>query len=188
MIVIIRGAPSVGKTTVAAALLEQLENSALIEGDQSFPGMSDTAWHSVCAQDDAHRTSLRNSWIVAGVRALVERRLHAIVDSYFSRDYELPHLLQRLESLGQDIHVFILTVNPEEHLGRDATRPADWQIGERGIEHFMTHQESLRVPVGTVVDTSGCTAEKVAERILGMLNGNGQQTGGGDAEDRAPHP
>jgi len=188
MIIVIRGAPSVGKTSVAGALVELLEDSALVDGDQGLPGMSEATWHKVCAQDDAGRTSLGNSWILAGVTVLVERGLHVIVDSHFSRDHELPDLLQHLEPLGQDIHVFILTVDPEEHLERDATRPPDWQIGEKGVRHFGTHRESERVPVGTVVDTSGLNAREVAERLLGMLTEDRQQTGAGDAEARAAQP
>ena len=133
--------------------------------------MSETTWQKVCAQDDAGRTSLGNSWIAAEVTVLVERGLHAIVDSYFSRDYELPDLLQLLEPLGQDVHVFLLTVAPEEHLQRDATRPQDWQIGKKGVEHFRMNKESERVSIGTVVDTTSLTAEQVAGRILHELNG-----------------
>ena len=179
MIVIVPGAPSIGKTAVAGELVEHLDRGVLVAGD-SLVGLSGEALKAAEGQVMTHGLSLIVALFEANIRALVENRFDVVVDWFFPMDTDLPLLLDHLKLLEKPVHVFVLTASPEEHLRRDQARPEDWRIGEKGVRHFETHDELERVPVGTPVDTTGMTRDEVVDSILTHLGRDGQPTAPAD--------
>ena len=179
MIVIIRGAPSIGKSTVAGELAEHIDDCALITGHDLI-GLPKQTLLSLDGKAMKNGLSFISAMIEANIKAVVENGLHPVVDWFFPMDSDLPILLEHLKPLKQDIHTFVLSASLEEHLRRDAGRRQDWQIGEKGVEHFATEDELTRVPIGTPIDTTGMTRDEVVDSILRHLDKNGQPTAPAD--------
>jgi chloramphenicol 3-O-phosphotransferase len=170
MIVIIRGRCSVGKTTSAHALAELMPDSAHLHGD-GWPWMSDRTMETLRERSKDEGYRFFNSWLAASAAVIVEHGFHAIIDWAFTKDADLRDLLVRLEHLAQPVHVCNLVVDREEHLKRDAGRPADERIGTGGVEYFEKEDESASSTLGSVVDTTHLAPKEVAEAILRQIGG-----------------
>ena len=110
-----------------------------------------------------------NAWMAAGAAVVVKHGFHAIIDWAFTNDAELRDLLERLRHLHQNVHVFNLSVDPDEQLERDSKRPGEERIGKEGVEYFQTADESPRSGLGISIDTTGLTPQEVAGKILERL-------------------
>lgn len=173
MVVIIRGAPSIGKSTVAGELAEHIDHSALITGHDLI-GLPMQTLHSLDGKVMKNGLTFISAMIEANIKAIVENGLHPVVDWFFPMDSDLAILLEHLKPLKQDIHTFVLSASLEEHLRRDAGRRPDWQIGEKAVEHFATEDELARVPIGTRIDTTSLDVDQTVERILKEIREDGQ--------------
>jgi chloramphenicol 3-O-phosphotransferase len=176
MIVILRGPCSVGKTATAYALAELMPDSAYLQGD-GWPWLSDRTLATLRERSMREGGRFFNSWLAASAGVIVEHGLHAIVDWMFTKDADLRDLLGRLDGLAQPVHVFNLRVDPEEHLRRDAGRPAEERIGEGGVTYFQTEDESGDSTLGSAIDTTRLSPKEVAAAILRQVGENGSAIG-----------
>ncbi len=165
MVIIVRGACSVGKTTVARELVERLPGSAHVGCDTMLPWMADATLAALQKQGKEAFPELLNAWVAATSRIFAEQGIRLVVDWHFPADEELQDLLQRLD----DCQVFNLLCAPEEHLRRDRQRATEEQIGPDGVEYFRTQGSWVGSPHGTDVDTTAMSPSEVATAILGHL-------------------
>ena len=131
--------------------------------------MSDQTMKTLREQSKQDGYHFLNAWIAAGSAVVVKHGFHAIVDWAFTNDGELRDLLERLRHLEQEVHVFNLSVDPEEQLKRDSKRPREERIGKEGVEYFQTADESAISSLGISIDTTGLTPPEVAGKILDKL-------------------
>lgn len=169
MIIIIRGACGIGKTAVSQVLAELIYKAAHIEADQ-LVYMSDKTMEEVWEQQKHEGFLFLSIWAAAVASALVEHGFHPIIDWMYPVDGHLQDLIRRLRHLEQQIHVFNLLVNPEEHLKREEKR-----LGGTGreavemVEYFRENNSWANSPIGTAIDTTGQTPEDVARKICRKL-------------------
>lgn len=173
MVVVIRGACSVGKTTVAREIVELLPGSAHVACDTMLPWMSDATLATLRDQGKEAFPNLLNTWLVATAQIFAKQEIHLVVDWHFPADAELRDLVGRLAECALPCRVFNLRCSPEEHLRRDGLRPVDEQIGSSGIEYFQTEGSCVDPPCGTDMDTTLLSPRQVAETILAAISGNG---------------
>lgn len=173
MVIVIRGACSVGKTAVAREIVESLPDSAHVACDAMLPWMSDATLATLRRRGGEVFPDLLNTWLVATAQIFAKQGIHLVVDWHFPADAELRDLVGRLAECALPCRVFNLRCSPEEHLRRDRLRPVDEQIGSGGIEHFRTHGSCVDSPCGTDMDTTLLSPRQVAETILASISGDG---------------
>ena len=171
MVIIIRGACSVGKTSVARSLVHILPMSAHVECDER-PWMSDTTLETLRNRGEQVQADLLNAWLVATASVFDRQGVHTVVDWLFPADAELQDLLRQLDGCHLPSHVFNLLCSPQEHLARDQRREREGQIGQGGIEYFGREGSWVDSPHGLDIDTTALAPEEVAKRIVTEIEAN----------------
>lgn len=180
--ILLRGAPAVGKTTLALVLKEQLL------AQQYRVAMFQ--WDNFCHLIEP--VSMGREEILSATRALVGAiegmapggsETVVIIEGVFAYPEEL-RMISRLE-VNFDIHTFLLTCEPEEQLARNRTRAfedvldegrvlhvrsemAFWESSPEGKKSLLRGQQVLatdsrapdflgRMILGMVMDTNPCT-------------------------------
>lgn len=172
MVIIIRGACSVGKTSAARALVHILPMSAHVDCDAMMPWMSDATMEALRSRGGQVLPDLWNEWLAGTASALDRQGIHAVIDWIFPADSELEDLLRRLDEWQLSTRVFNLLCSPEEHLARDGQREVEGQIGQEGIDYFRRTGGWLNSPHGRDLDTTALSPEGVARAIVAGIEAN----------------
>lgn len=172
MVIIIRGACSVGKTSAARSLVHLLPMSAHVDCGEMMPWMSDATLEALRSQDRQVLPDLLNEWLVPTATVLDRQGVHTIIDWHFPADTELQDLLRRLKECNLPCSVFNLLCSPAEHLSRDQQRQEDLQIGRGGIEYFRQEGSWVGSPHGLDIDTTALTPDDVAKRVVEHIEAN----------------
>jgi thymidylate kinase len=152
MIVVLNGPLGIGKSTLAEALSEGIEQCVSLDGD-----------HVVAANPPA-ADSLEH--LHSTIALLIEhhRRFgfrHFVINHFWRCPEELADLRARLSRFDPDIHCFLLTLPLDENLRRIERRASMRAIDEREFEQrtFVEEQEALARASGTALgepfDVSG---------------------------------
>lgn len=125
MIVLLNGPLGIGKSTLAEALVESIEQSVMLDGD-SLIAMNPTP-----ANETSHLHTI--------VALLVEhhRRFgyrHFVIDHIWRSPAEIADLRRRLGGDEEDFHCFSLTLPAEEHLRRIECRASARALDEHEFE------------------------------------------------------
>ncbi|MDB5098032.1 MAG: hypothetical protein JWM80_2453 [Cyanobacteria bacterium RYN_339] len=165
-VIILNGPMGVGKTTTARALMDRLLPALFLDGDyvsdfqpfdvrqpEHLDYIEDTLVHMVAF----HAANGFQRQIVAGVFETPER---------------LANFDARLRSQGHDVTCFRLTCESREHERRVRGRNREnlhWELQRHRELTRVLNEGAARGFLGHRVDTTGRSAEDVAEHIAGEL-------------------
>ena len=157
-LIIINGAPGIGKSTAAKIVFGRLMNSALLDGDD--------VWR-INPFEVNDRT-----------RAIVEKNIPFVLRSYIEAGYEyvilawvmhrqqiIDLILNPLRDLDLDVHVFTLVADDKSAVERCLSRDGK----ARDTEVVMSRLRQSRELNTTKLDTTHLEPSEVAETILSSL-------------------
>jgi broad-specificity NMP kinase len=157
-LVIVNGAPGVGKSTVAKLVFPRLSNSAFLDGDD--------VWRTNPFEVTEH------------TKAIVEKNIPFLLRSYLEAGYEyvllawvmhrqeiIDLVLAELSDLDFEVHVFTLVA--EESVVQDRWRHRTGREGDSSLVADRLRQS--KALESTKIDTTDLGPEEIAERILNAL-------------------
>jgi hypothetical protein len=167
MIIVLNGPLGIGKSTLAEALAESIDQCVMLDGDHlvaANPPSSDPHEH-------LHSTI---ALLVAHHRGFGYR--HFVVDHIWTSPAALADLRSRLAKIDDDIRCFRLTLPVEENLRRIERRASARALDERELEQHTFREESealarnADVGLGEPFDMSASPPDLVATmlRRLGL--------------------
>ena len=157
-LIIINGAPSVGKSTVSRLVFARLRNSAFLDGDD--------VWQ------------INPFEVTDRTKAIVERNIPFVLRGYFEAGYDyvilawvmhqqaiIDWLLSQLRDLDLEVGVFTL-------VAEEAAAQARWRrsAGQQGTSEVVSDRLRQSLELNTTkIDTTHLTPERVAEAILAAI-------------------
>jgi broad-specificity NMP kinase len=166
---IIRGAPGVGKSTVARAIKERFATAAVVEVDALRAMRSTPAWLE------------RKSQLLGIGQALILARsfAEADFDPVILVDTLAPEVLRvALADVAGPAWVFTLVADPLTLLERVRTRAGSGFRDERVICAMDAQNRAIPTsPQNERIDTTNATPEDVAEIIIGLAGAASRSTG-----------
>ncbi len=158
-LVIINGAPGIGKSTVAELVFAGLTNAAFLDGDD--------VWR------------IKPFEVNERTKAVVNRNIPFVLRSYLEAGYEwvlLAWVMHRqeiidlvvaaLSDLDFDLHIFTLVAEEEALLERWRLRAKKEDVPELVADRL---RESRRLTT-TQIDTTHLQPKEIAEKILGLIS------------------
>lgn len=157
----IRGAPGIGKSTLARALRDALQRGAVLEVDD-FRGMQAIDWESEAQHDIALEVALVAAARFAGlgVRPLI------LVDTFCGG--RLAVAQRRLSELGKRHSTVSLWLEPDVLRARLEARESGFKCwpSSRGVN---TEIRANRYPSETMIDVGELAPERLVERVARLL-------------------
>jgi len=157
-LVIINGAPGIGKTAVGERLFGLLRNCALLDGDD--------VWR------------INPFEVTERTKAIAIRNISFVLRGYIEAGYEyilltwvlhqqaiIDELLGRLCDLDFEVRAFTLVAEEDVLRDRWRARAGRWEVPELVVDRL---RQSLQTQT-TKIDTSHLTADAVAEMILAAV-------------------
>lgn len=157
-LILINGAPGVGKSTAARLVFARLPNAAFLDGDD--------VWQ------------INPFEVTDRTKAIVERNIPFVLRGYLEAGYDyvilawvmhqqaiIDWLLDQLHDLGTDAHIFTL-------VAEETTAQARWResSGQQGTSEVVSDRLRQSLELATMkIDTTHLTPEQVAEAILAAI-------------------
>lgn len=163
-VLLLRGAPGVGKTRAARGLADVLGTGAVLEVDQLRAMFACGDWGS----RRQHEVALRGAMALA--RQLLEEHISPVlVVDNFGRD-SVERALRGLQGVDVEVRVVSLWAEESALIERLDARHVGFQ--DRGLASLMNEEVRVRrVPHDLLLDTTGLTSAAVVETLAGLLAG-----------------
>lgn len=160
LVVLLRGLPGVGKSTVANLLRDRLAPAVRIN--------EDTMRYLALPRDLTTESVVRAELACADLaRAYAVTGANAIVDGVFDDRAVVEAMVGRLRASGLRCRVITITAGLEDLLRRNAARDAFVRLpDERIIELFERYNENI----GELIATEGTVPEETADNVLQLLD------------------
>jgi thymidylate kinase len=162
MIIVLNGPLGIGKSTLAEALMESIEQCVMLDGDSLVAANPPPA-------DEIEHLHSTIALLVAHHRRFGYR--HFVIDHVWRSRAELDDLRRRLIAMDADaeVHCFLLTLPEDENLRRIERRRLAREIDEREFE-LRTFEEEREVltnssELGEPFDVSAPPHELVATML-----------------------
>jgi predicted kinase len=174
-VIILRGAPGVGKSTLAKELAQHFPKGVRIEVDTLRGMVISVDWTNQQEYKDLLQIAaqLTRQFLGLGFKPIL------VVDT-FSGD-KLKEFLDAVNNpdLGLKVKTFALHASPEVLAQRLAARPQD-QFRDLAVSKKL-NSDVLKIlrPADTLLDTSNQTAQQLADALVKVLNEDGNPSGGG---------
>ena len=165
VLIIIRGAPSTGKTTIAYLLSKKLPNTILISID-SLVQMNLAQKYSDSECVEARPLGHRMAKML--IRDLLKEGTSVIVEEALPFEREIQKLKEPADDLGYHSFVFELTVPLNVALEREKTRP--YAREGKPVEEVMRLIERNPCPEAIKIAASGKTPEEIAVGIMNHID------------------
>lgn len=157
-LILIGGAPGIGKSTVARLLMNQLPNSAWLDGDD--------VWRMNPFRVDAVTTAMVQHNIAYVLRGFIEAGFsYAILSWVMHRQIIIDQLLDSLQGLSFQALVCTLVCSPAALAERHRGDPARSDISQLALDRL----EQSRQLKTLQIDTDGLSAGEVAARIRAAM-------------------
>jgi broad specificity phosphatase PhoE/predicted kinase len=160
IVVVLRGLPGVGKTTIAALIRDRLAPAVRVNIDTirylAMPRLLDTA---TIAQGELAAAELARSYAEQGV--------NAIIDGVMLEPDTLGSVVGLLSSAGLPVSVFNVTATLPHLLARNNSREFYDRVDEDRIRFLY---ESFTTPIGELVSSDDRVPEEVADDVLTILS------------------
>jgi predicted kinase len=174
-VIILRGAPAVGKSTLAKELAQHFPKGIRLEVDTLRSMVISVDWTNQQEHKDLLQVAARltGQFLGLGFKPVL------VVDT-FSGDKVKPFLDAINESSpGLEVKTFALHASPEVLAQRLAARHQD-QFRDLAVSGKL-NSDVLKIlrPADTLLDTSYQTAQQLADALVNVLNEDGNPSGGG---------
>ena len=174
-VIILRGAPGVGKSALAKELAQHFPKGVRLEVDTLRSMVISVDWTNQQEHKDLLQVAaqLTREFLGLGFKPVL------VVDT-FSGDKVKPFLDALNETdLGLLVKTFALHASPEVLAQRLAARPPD-QFRDLAVSKKL-NSDVLKIhrPADTLLDTSNQTAQQLAEDLVIALSEDGNPSGGG---------
>jgi len=158
-LIIIRGAPGVGKTTVAAALRDAIGHAVLFDVDY------------FCKMHGKHPKEVEARYFAHRLIALLAQEFyplghHIIIERMFKEQADIDHIIELFSSKKYRIHVFTLESSLSSVIARDSLRTGDVHLG-RDVT-MLLYDRFSRSDVqnkGFVINTENRSVEEIVKEI-----------------------
>jgi len=174
-VIILRGAPGVGKSTLAKELAQHFPEGVRIEVDTLRGMVISVDWTNQQEHKELLQVAaqLTRQFLGLGFKPVL------VVDT-FSGD-KVKEFLDTVNNpdLGLQVKAFALHASPEVLARRLAARPQD-QFRDLAVSKKL-NSDVLKIPrpADILLDTSNQTAQQLAEALINALNEVGKSSGGG---------
>ncbi|MGH3941047.1 MAG: histidine phosphatase family protein [Pseudonocardiaceae bacterium] len=160
LVVLLRGLPGVGKSTVANLLRDRLAPAVRVN--------EDTMRYLALPRDLTVESVVRAQFACADLaRAYAVTGANAIVDGVLGDRAVVEAMVGRLRASGLRCRVFTVTAGLEDLLRRNAARDAFVRLpDERIIELFEEYDENI----GELMATEGIVPEETADNVMQLLD------------------
>ncbi|GAB6109035.1 AAA family ATPase [Fusibacter bizertensis] len=166
-IYIISGPAGVGKSTTSKRLVERLDRSSYISGDDvSHIPVNGRGKPWLCKE--THDLTWKN--ILSLIKNLISYNYDIVID-YVTFPSEARWLVKELKYSDVRIHYIILMVDKETIIHRDSLRAPSVQMGERSVVLLNEFNDELN-DFNNVLDTQEFTADQVDLVVNEILNSN----------------
>lgn len=159
IVVILRGPPGSGKTSVSLALRDQLVPAARL----SIDVLRYMVVPRLLSADQLRVAKLNAARMAIGYASF---GISSVIDSVFESAETLLEIGNILDTAGVPHRIFTLKVSIEAALERNARREAFYQTSASRIGEVF---ESYKWDIGTVVDTTDKLVEEVVEEVTDCL-------------------
>lgn len=164
---IISGPAGVGKSTTSKKLVEQLERSSYISGDDiSHLPVNGRGKPWLC--EETHKLTWRN--ILSLAKNLIEFDYDVVID-YVTFPSEANWLANELESMDVRIVYVVFMVDHETLVIRDRSRDPLFQMGERSVILLNEFKEALK-DERHILNTEQYSVHQIDEVVAEILNNN----------------
>ncbi len=166
-IYIISGPAGVGKSTTSKRLVERLDRSSYISGDDvSHIPVNGRGKPWLCKE--THDLTWKN--ILNLTKNLISYNYDIVID-YVTFPSEARWLVKELNDIDVKIHYIILMVDKETIIHRDSLREPSVQMGERSVILLNEFNNELN-DLDNVLDTQEFNADQVDLVVNEILNSN----------------
>ncbi|OJV61640.1 MAG: hypothetical protein BGO41_09355 [Clostridiales bacterium 38-18] len=166
-IYIISGPAEVGKSTTSKRLVERLDRSSYISGDDvSHIPVNGRGKPWLCKE--THDLTWKN--ILSLTKNLISYNYDIVID-YITFPSEARWLVKELNDSDVRIHYIILMVDKETIIHRDSLREPSVQMGERSVILLNEFIDELN-DLDNVLDTQEFKADQVDLVVNEILNSN----------------
>jgi predicted kinase len=174
-VIILRGAPAVGKSTLAKELAQHFPKGIRLEVDTLRSMVISVDWTNQQEHKDLLQVAARltGQFLGLGFKPVL------VVDT-FSGDKVKPFLDAINESSpGLEVKTFALHASPEVLVHRLAARPQD-EFKDLDVSKKL-NSDVLKIhrPADTLLDTSTLSAQELASVMIADLDLSGNPSGGG---------
>jgi predicted kinase len=164
-IYILSGPAGVGKSTTSKELVQSLERSAYISGDDiSHLPVKGRGKPWIC--EDTLKLTWKN--ILSLTKNLIEFDYDVVID-YVTFPKEVDWVFYQLKDYDIRIVYVVFMVNLETLLYRDKLRPKEVQMGERSAILLKEFEEAL-INQKHVIETDSYTTDQIEEIINTIKN------------------
>lgn len=164
---IISGPAGVGKSTTSKKLVERLDRSSYISGDDvSHIPVNGRGKPWLCKE--THELTWKN--ILSLIKNLISFNYDVVID-YVTFPLEAHWLVKELKDRDVRIHYIILMVDKETIMHRDSLREPSVQMGERSVILLNEFNDELH-NLNNVLETQNFTADQVDLVVDEILNSN----------------
>ncbi|MGH3568272.1 MAG: histidine phosphatase family protein [Pseudonocardia sp.] len=166
LVVLLRGLPGVGKSTVANLLRDRLAPAVRVN--------EDTVRYLALPRDLTTESIVRAQLACADLaRAYAVTGANAIIDGVFDDRAVVEAMVGRLRASGLRCRVFTVTAGLEDLLRRNAARDAFVRLPDKRI---IDLSEEYDENIGELLATDGIVAEETADNVLQLLHAEAPPT------------
>lgn len=161
-IYVITGPSGVGKSTISAMLARELDNSALVQGDQIYlmvVGGFIAPW-----EDDGTYMNLFWENVLALTENFVRRHISVILE-YVIYPEQTNALIKKFGEKNIPIKYVMLMADEETIRKRDGSRNSNEREGERAVQLLKKFKE-MNIGDKYVINTSNMSREEIIKEIL----------------------
>jgi len=168
VVVIIRGAPSTGKTTVSFELRKRLPNSFIIGIDKIIAmNVSEKLGRKEKIREWGKMRSVGHELSDVLMSYLLKKRMNVIIEEVLPDLNRVKEVVKLAKSLGADSFVFELmapleTIEKREKMRKD-TNP------EKPVKMIVDLLDKNPYPEATRIDTGKFSPTECAEKIIGIV-------------------
>lgn len=164
-VILISGAPGVGKTTLAARISENMNGVCVhIEGDMLY-NMVKKGWVHPC--DDHDKVFLNILWdnIVSLIKNFTKKNINVVVDYVFSKE-QLFSIVNRIKDYKINIKIVVVNSNIDTIIKRDKQRSEIEYVGEERIRQIVEDFNSDMIPERYILETDDINLDVLVSIVL----------------------
>ncbi len=161
MIIIVNGAPGIGKTTIAHKLSKKLKKAIVIEVDK-------IKYFAVDSLKSTDSLDIADHQLFMMIRALRSDKDCIILGHVYDSPKYFQAIVRQLKPHDRKLFAFKLRSTLGENVKRDHRRPKNLRLGDH-VNDLARRLDEQGDAVGYTVETTGLSVEKTADKIHHLI-------------------